>query len=118
MLKKVEQLLLQTRAVGHTRLLPFQEGILMSEAFLQGLFTVNEEHGLSYCLTSRLNQDYIENFYSQIRGFGHHYNHPSPVGYKRRFRLSVIGANVMGLYRGLQQLSKLKAITTSFLPVC
>ncbi|CAL1267708.1 unnamed protein product [Larinioides sclopetarius] len=45
-------------------------------------------------LTSRLNQDCLENFFSQIRGIGHFYDHPLPSEVKKRIQLLLLGKNV------------------------
>ena len=51
-----------------TELLPFQKGLIMSAAALLGLFdeVTGPRFGLDYVLTSRLNQDFVENFFSQV----------------------------------------------------
>ncbi|CAL1261083.1 unnamed protein product [Larinioides sclopetarius] len=49
---------------------------------------------VSSCNGSRLNQDCLENFFSQIRGVGHFYDHPLPSEVKHRIRLLLLGKNV------------------------
>jgi hypothetical protein len=116
-LEEAEEVLLTMRVIGHSRLLPFQEGFLMSCASLRGMFSCAAEYGMAYCLTSRLNQDYIENFFSQIRGLGRYYDHPQAVEFKRRFRLLVIGANTLGCQKSVnvQQTEDNDYISANFL---
>ena len=66
-LLRFTQVMRDARVVGNRSMLPFQKGFVMSSTALRGLFSaVKREHGLSYLLTSRLNQDCIENLFSQV----------------------------------------------------
>ena len=70
----------------------------MSIAAVKGLYQdLNERFGAKFLLTARLNQDYLENFFSQLRGLDHLYDHPSPIEVKHRFRLLLIARNSVDL---------------------
>ena len=50
--------------------LPFQDGFIMSSTALRGLHSalcLRPGAELKYILTSRLTQDYVENFFSQVK---------------------------------------------------
>lgn len=56
--------------VGKRSIQIFQRGIIMSTKALQGLYIdMKEEYAVSYILTHRLNQDCLENFFSQVGNF-------------------------------------------------
>ena len=65
---------------------PFQKGILVSIKSTLDLYKEVKGEGLEYLLTSRLNQDALENFFSQIRGMGGSNTHPSSVEFINRLR--------------------------------
>lgn len=70
----------------------------MSITALRGLYkSLQSEYCVQYILTARLNQDCLENFFSQLRGIGHHYDHPTPLEVKYRFRLLLIARNCVDL---------------------
>ena len=48
-------------------------------------------------MTARLNQDCLENFFSQFRELGHHHDHPTPIDVKNRFRLLRLARNSVDL---------------------
>ena len=86
------------RIVGKKTLLPFQKGFLMSITAVKGLFaSLQALYNVQYILTARLNQDCLENFFSQLRGIGHHYDHPTPAEVKHRFRLLLVARNCVDL---------------------
>ena len=61
------KLMRDTRFVGRRKALPFQDGFVMSCTALRGLYSMlGRKYGLKYMLTSRLNQDCVENFFSQV----------------------------------------------------
>ena len=83
---------------GNKSLLPFQKGFMMSIAALKGLYSQLQNHyGVKNILTARLNQDCLENLFSQIRGLGRRYDHPTPTSVKHRFRLLLIARNSVEL---------------------
>ncbi|GBL59146.1 hypothetical protein AVEN_255902-1 [Araneus ventricosus] len=73
---------------------PFQKGFLMTIASLYGLYEDLKPLNVKFILTSKLNQDCLENFFSQIRGIAHFYDHPLPSEVKHRIRLILLGKNV------------------------
>ena len=84
----------QGMKVGKSRnLLPFQKGFMTSIRSLFGLFSDLKKINVKYILTSRLNQDCLENLFSRIRGLGHFYDHPLPIDVKYRMRLLLLGSN-------------------------
>ena len=48
-------------------------------------------------MTARLNQDCLENLFSQLRELGHHHDHPTPIDVKNRFRLLRLARNSVDL---------------------
>ena len=65
------QFLVENLSWGPTSaVLPFQHGILCGIKSLRSLLDEIENEGWEYILTARLNQDVVENFFSQIRGLG------------------------------------------------
>uniref|UniRef100_A0A0K2V6J8 Uncharacterized protein n=1 Tax=Lepeophtheirus salmonis TaxID=72036 RepID=A0A0K2V6J8_LEPSM len=59
---------------------PCQKSISISSKSLMSLYKyINNEIGLPYKLTSRLNQDYLENFFSRIICIGRNHSHPNAV---------------------------------------
>ena len=56
-------------------LLPFQRGIAMSCKAIPLIFNYMKERyaGVQYLMTSRLQQDPLESFFSRVRGLGHTY---------------------------------------------
>jgi len=86
------------RIIRKKTLLPFQKGFLMSITAVKGLFaSLQALYNAQYILTARLNQDCLENFFSQLRGIGHHYDHPTPAEVKHRFRLLLVARNCVDL---------------------
>ncbi len=49
---------------------------------------------VNYILTYKLHQDSVENIFSQIRGMGHQYGHPTPVEASNRLRLILLSKNL------------------------
>jgi hypothetical protein len=82
----------QTRQISSKKLLPFQHGIIQWCYALKNLsFYVKENYNVEWIMASRVNQDHVENFFSQIRGLGATYDHPGPVELLNRARLLMIG---------------------------
>merc|ERR1711983_743801 len=70
---------------------PWQHGIKCAIKTIRALFIDLVEHGvLVIILTKRLNQDCLENLFSQIRALCADNNHPGPVGIQRRYRILMI----------------------------
>lgn len=77
---------------GKTSLQTFQKGILMSINSLKGLQRdLAERYSLPYILTHRVNQDALENFFSQLRTRGGLDDHPSPLNALHRMRMVILG---------------------------
>lgn len=94
-LRKFRTMCEKMRVGKNTSLLPFQKGFMMSIRSLLGCFSdLRKLYGLSYILTARLNQDCLENLFSQIRALGRTYDHPLPVEFKNRLRLLIMSRNI------------------------
>jgi hypothetical protein len=65
---------------------PFQTGIIVSINATIDLYNELKHEGLSYLITSRLNQDSLENLFSQIRALGGNNHHPTSVDAINRLR--------------------------------
>nr|AAB31526.1 O-type P element protein {exons 0-3} [Drosophila bifasciata, Peptide Transposon Partial, 757 aa] [Drosophila bifasciata] len=86
--------IMSNRICGQTHRLPFQKGILINNASLDGLHAYcNEKYGMEYILTSRLNQDIVENFFGAMRAKGGQHDHPSPLQFKYRLRKYIVAKN-------------------------
>lgn len=76
---------------SRSSLLSFQRGILQNNKALPLLLNNLQEHyGMSFILTSKLNQDCL-NFFSAIRAKGGLHDHPLPLEFKYRFRGYLLG---------------------------
>jgi len=76
--------------VGNSRAIyPFQRGVMSSIESLKGLFfeVSASQMNISYILTCRLNQDFIENFFSMVRQAGGFNDNPSAVDAKKRIKI-------------------------------
>lgn len=75
-------------------LLPFQKGILICNSSLRNLYydlkkKFNSE--MSYVITSRLNQDVVENLFSYIRSMGATNDRPTALDIRYRLRWYILG---------------------------
>ena len=94
-LQDMEQLIKGTRKAtlkrpgGRVSLLPFQRGMLRSIGSLRGLHADLKQSvtGFEYVMTSHLNQDCLENVFSQLRGMGGQNQHPDAVETRSRLRI-------------------------------
>nr|CAH7720027.1 unnamed protein product [Callosobruchus chinensis] len=78
LLHKMTEVINIIRVGKHKNLIPFQKGIILSNKSLIEMFEyVSEKYKVEYVLTSRLNQDVLEIFFSYIRGMGDSNDHPS-----------------------------------------
>ena len=76
-------------------LLPCQTGFVISIKSLLGLFHyLKNQYELKYILTSRLNQDALENLFSVIRSFSGLYINPTPPEFRYRLRLVLLGSRI------------------------
>lgn len=82
------------RCIGRKVLLPFQKGNLQSISSLKNLFNdLKGSQDIKYSLTARLNQDSLENLFSQIWHRGGLRGHPSPMNALMRLRMMILGRN-------------------------
>ena len=65
---------------------PFQTGIIVSILSTKALYNELTEEEIEYWLTTRSNQDCIENLFSCVRAMGGNNSHPSPVETISRIR--------------------------------
>lgn len=75
-------------------LLPFQKGILICNSSLRNLYydlkkKFNSE--ISYVITSRLNQDVVENLFAYIRSMGAANDRPTALDIRYRLRWYILG---------------------------
>lgn len=93
-LDKMFEIVSLIRCKGKKKMLPFQKGILMSVSATKGLLAyVKKEYTMTYILTHRLNQDTLENLFSQIRTRGGLNDHPTPLNVIHRLRMIIFGKN-------------------------
>jgi Transposase protein/87kDa Transposase len=91
----------------HPNLVTFQKGILISiSATKQMLPYLTERYGIQYIITHRVNQDALENLFSQIRTRGGLNDHPSPMNCVYRLRLQILGRNFSDLKTQLNTTSE------------
>ncbi|BFF90413.1 uncharacterized protein DMAD_08942 [Drosophila madeirensis] len=77
--------------VGAHRL-PFQKGIIVNNASLEGLYCyLSEKYEMQYIFTSRLSQDIVENFFIAMRPKGEQFEHPTPLQFKFMLRKYILG---------------------------
>ncbi len=90
-LTKMETLIKTMKIKGKKTMLPFQKGILMSINAIKGLHEACSNQGLTFIMTTHVNQDNLENLFSRIRCITANNTHPSPVEAMRRLRILLIG---------------------------
>ena len=73
---------------------PFQTGIIVSIKATLDLYEELKTEGFSFLLTSRLNQDSLENVFSQLRALGGNNTHPSSVQTINRIRILCLSKSV------------------------
>jgi hypothetical protein len=84
---------------NHKSLIPFQKRILLSNNSSIELYQyVHSEYNLEYILTCILNQDILENFFSNIRGMGATNNHPTPMDVKYKLRWYILGKHSLVVF--------------------
>ena len=92
MLLKFKKTINRPLSVGRKCLLPYQKGILTCITALLDLFPyLQNKYGISYLLTSRLNQDIVENCFSKIRAMGGSNTSPGALEFQKRLRLLILG---------------------------
>ena len=65
---------------------PFQGGILVSIRSTLALYEELKEENMDFFLTTRVNQDCLENIFSSVRSMGGHGTHPTPIEAINRIR--------------------------------
>ncbi|EFN72296.1 Transposable element P transposase, partial [Camponotus floridanus] len=98
--KQEQSLILMTLYVENMKvcskksIMPFQKGILISNASLRGLYDQlkrTHEQQFQYLLTRCLQQDVLKNFFAYIRAMGSCKDHPSGYEFRYRLRWYVLG---------------------------
>ena len=91
-LNKMIKVSTNMRCNNRKTLVPFQRGIIISCKSLLNLFEeLREKRGVKFLLTSHLNQDCLENFFSCVRGTGGTYTHPTTSECINRIRSLIVG---------------------------
>uniref|UniRef100_A0A182HYC2 Transposase n=1 Tax=Anopheles arabiensis TaxID=7173 RepID=A0A182HYC2_ANOAR len=91
-LDKMYELISNMTALNKTSMQTFQKSILMHITSLKMLYKdMQKKHQVDFISTHKLNQDILENFFSQLRQKGGVYDHPSPLSCLHRIRMIVIG---------------------------
>jgi hypothetical protein len=93
LLSYVYRTILNMRCCGMQSLQIFQRGMLMSINSLRGLFASVQSIGVSFILTNKVNQDALENLFSQLRTRGGLHDHPAPLNTLSRLSLIILGRN-------------------------
>jgi hypothetical protein len=84
----------QTISVGEKKKkkVPFIRAIIISSKSLLSLYEeITAKRGVEFILTSHLNQDCLEIFFSRIRAMGGTYTHPTTVEFIHRARQLIVG---------------------------
>jgi len=90
-LQKCTQLLGALKVVGSRASVPCVAGWLMNINALRIIWSaLKSEYNISFLLTSRLNQDSLENLFSIIRGRGGHRDNPGPVHFQSAFKQVIV----------------------------
>ena len=79
---------------------PFQKGIIVSIKSTIQMFSELKSEGISFLLTSRVNQDCLENMFTQIRQMGGPNSHPTSVELINRVRKLCLTKNVNVIVSG------------------
>lgn len=95
-LDEMYDLILNMKGIGKNCLYVFQKFILISIKSLRILYDKMKQlfpTKFSFILTHRLNQDLLENLFSQLRTRGGNDDHPSPLNSIYRLRMIILGKN-------------------------
>lgn len=92
-LNKVYSTILKMRCNGKQNLQLFRKALLMHINGSKLLLQILIENNFKYLLTSKVNQDALENLFSQLRSRGGLNDHPSPLNALYRFRMIILGKN-------------------------
>lgn len=104
-LSDVTSIVQNMRVAGKKSLLPFQNGILLSNASLRNLYedlrircNSSDKESMSYILTNRLNQDVLENLFSYLRAMGAAHDKPSALDIRYRLRWYILGKHSIDVF--------------------
>lgn len=99
LLNDMTELILSLKVGKHKNIIQFQKGILLNNKSILEMFSyLKEKYKIEYILTTRLNQDVLENFFAYIRGMGGPNDHPSPLDFKYRLRWYILGRNSAAIF--------------------
>ena len=84
---------------GRKSKLPFQRGILISIKSTRMLYKELSQEGVQYLRTHRVNQDCLENTFSQTRRVGGEGAHPDAVQFINRIRILMMNKKTMHLVK-------------------
>jgi hypothetical protein len=93
LLAKVRDVVSGMRCQGKDSLQLFQKGIIMSTNALPILLKSVEEYDVKYILPTKLNQDFVESNFGQLRTRGGLPDHPAPLNALYRLRMIMLGKN-------------------------
>jgi len=99
LLESAKRLMLSFRVQGKNStcrkgLIWFQKGFIVSIESLKNLRIDLLKYNVSYILTGRLTQDALENIFSVIRAMGNQNQNPSPLQFKNRLRMLLLGCRL------------------------
>lgn len=95
-LDEMYDLMINMRGIGKYALYTFQKFILISIKSIKMLYDKLKHlfpAKFSFIFTHRLNQDLLENMFSQLRTRGGNDDHPSPLSCIYRLRMIILGKN-------------------------
>lgn len=90
LLDKMYNTFLSMKCNGKFGLQIFQKALLMHINGMKLLLKIVQGHGLKYILSSKVNQDALENLFSQLRTRGGLNDHPSPLNALYRLRIRIL----------------------------
>uniref|UniRef100_A0A182S093 Transposable element P transposase n=1 Tax=Anopheles funestus TaxID=62324 RepID=A0A182S093_ANOFN len=108
-LQDMYELMQNSIVIGKSSLQTFQKSILMQITSLQMLFEDMQQ------TTYKLNQDLLENFFSQIRQRGGVYDHPTPLSFIYRARVMILGKSPTILHNQTDAEQRNKITTDEYL---
>lgn len=103
-LNKMSSFIKTMRVGDRTKLLPFQQGILVNNKAIKQLLPYLKDtystgsFQIDHILTYRINQDVVENFFGYIRGMGGQHTRPSALQFKYRLRWYLLGKHCQDLF--------------------
>lgn len=104
LLAEVSLLVKDMRVGKKNNLLPFQKGILINNESLKNLYNdikimfENNQYPVTYIMTTRLNQDVVENLFAYIRAMGACNDRPTAFDLRYRFRWYILGKHSTDIF--------------------